>query len=195
MRSILNFSNITLMVIGFSMGCGLTSSLIPGIDDNETPSNDAGSVVDAAPEAAIKDANSDVDVVLVNDAEPDAPETVIQDAGFDAPIRERTIPEAGDGDDSGDDSGMIDDASPVDGSDDSSVVMDAGTPVVDANIPVADAAPQCYTKCDNDCVSCKWVCTSTPNCTDGERQTCSLQCIHVQTNCHTVCDVHGCGGY
>lgn len=234
MRSILIFTSVAALTVG----CGLSSSIIPGVNDNETPGFDGGPpVADAGSDAhtyvhPVQDAATDAPLTTVKDAEPDAPiatdaepdapvGTVIQDAAPDAPIFARTLPDGSNGEDSGEepDSGVVvpppvkdagvpvpppvaDSGSPlVDAgipplTDSGKPAEDAGTPVDDGgSTPVADAAPACYTKCDDDCISCKLVCTGMVNCDESDKETCTIQCTTVQTNCHTVCDTHGCGGY
>jgi len=194
---VLSFGSIALLALGFNVGCGLSSSLVPGVDDT-SPNDDAGPVQDATADAPVvvpvKDAAPDSPIVSIKDATADAPVVVIKDAEPDAPIRGRILPDAAP---PGNDGGEGDDSSVVvvaDGStgDDATTGDDASE---DASTPVADAAPACYTVCDNQCTSCKWVCVNTPGCSDTERETCSLKCTTVQSDCHTVCDTHGCGGY
>lgn len=201
-----------------SVGCGLSSSLIPGVDDTDDNVPVDASTVDAPTDGPVFiDAPKgpkpvEAGPVVEAGTPPVEAGTPPVEAGtppVEAGVPEggphlgRTLPEAGDDSGEGDDgsvvvvvdSGSGDDATTV-GDDATTVGDDASDDSsVDASTPVADAAPQCYTVCDNNCESCKWVCTSAPGCTDTQRESCSLQCTTVQGRCHTVCDTHGCGGY
>jgi hypothetical protein len=186
MRSI-NVVSVCLLTASM-IGCGLSSSLIPTVDnvpgDNDAAGDASDDVIhiftnDAPDDASdsmappCDDANHYVDdapVVMV-DSSPDvscddAHTDVDKDAGH--PVKDSGVPPVSDGSTRHDSSTYHDSGSQ----------KDASTP---------DASEVCHTECERTCGSCKVKCVEVTSC-DHDKEVCYYVCDNDDVVCHTTCD-------
>jgi hypothetical protein len=186
MRSI-NLVSVCLLTASM-VGCGLSSSLIPTVDNVPGDNDAAGDASDDVVHVFTNDSSDDV--VISDDASDsmtlpcdDADHPV--DAQDEEPVQKKTHLDSGvDASDGG---------YPVkDSGHDSSTYHDSGngedvSTNKDASPDASPDASECYTRCQIDCDDCKIVCTQTTSC-DSDRYTCSVKCELNKDDCETTCN-------
>ena len=195
MRSI-NLVSICLLTASM-VGCGLSSSVIPTVDNVEDTS-------DAGNDAAV-DASDDVAHVFTNDASDDV--VVVSDDASDSmvpPCDGGHPVDVDDASDAQDEEPVVKkvhlDAGDVDASDGGAPVKDSGGEVDSAtahdsgngeDVSTKDASPdasECYTVCEHTCQTCTVSCQEDHFSCQSDRDDCTVKCTEGKTVCYQVCD-------